>query len=234
MKRGLVVLIEDEKNIAELIRYNLQQEGYQLALATDGEEGLRLIERQRPLLVLLDLLLPRLDGLEVCRRLKQDQHTRDIPVIMLTAKASETDKVAGLELGADDYVTKPFSPRELLARIRAVLRRKDAPSSLPAFRCGALEADWERHHVRVKGQHVKLTPKEFKLLHVLVEAKGRVLSRETLLDRVWGYDPALEIETRTIDFHISRLRRNLKTEGRRILTVARSGYQFLTDSPVNA
>ncbi len=227
--KGYIVLIEDEKNIAELVRYNLQREGYRLSLAVNGEEGLRLIEQQRPDLVLLDLLLPRLDGLEVCRCLKQKEDTRAIPIIMLTAKASETDKVTGLELGADDYVTKPFSPRELVARVRAVLRRRAASLPPKWLRCGALEADWERHQVSVNDHPIKLTSKEFKLLKVLVEAGGRVLSREALLDQVWGYDPSLEIETRTVDFHVSQLRRKLLTEGRRIITVAGSGYQFVTD-----
>lgn len=226
--KGHIVLIEDEQNIAELVRYNLQREGYRMSVAGNGEDGLRLIERHRPDLVLLDLLLPRLDGLEVCQRLKQGEATRSIPVIMLTAKASETDKVTGLELGADDYVTKPFSPRELVARVRAVLRRRAVPAPSPLFGCGDLEVDWERHQVRVRRRSIKLTSKEFRLLKVLVEARGRVLSREALLERVWGYDPSLEIETRTVDFHISRLRRKLMTEANRIVTVAGSGYRFLT------
>ena len=227
--KGHVVLIEDEKNIAALVRYNLRKEGFRVSIAGDGEEGLQVIERERPDVVLLDLLLPRVDGLEVCRRLKQREQTRSIPVIMLTAKAGESDKVTGLELGADDYVTKPFSPRELVARIRVVLRRRSAPAAALPFRCGSLDVDWERHHVRVKGATVKLTAKEFKLLKVLVEGGGRVLSRDMLLERVWGYDPALEIETRTVDFHIGRLRRKLKSEARRITTVAGSGYQFVME-----
>jgi DNA-binding response OmpR family regulator len=225
-RKGHIVLIEDEKNIAELIRYNLEREGYRLSLAVDGEEGLQLIERGRPDLVLLDLLLPRLDGLEVCRRLKRHEATRALPIIMLTAKASESDKVTGLELGADDYVTKPFSPRELIARIRVVLRRRDDVGSSTSFRCGSLEIDWERHQVSVRGRPVKLTAMEFRLLKTLVEAKGRVLSREALLDRVWGYDASLEIETRTVDFHISQLRRKLAAEASRIVTIPGTGYQF--------
>lgn len=226
--QGHIVLIEDEKNIAELVRYNLRNEGFRVSVADDGEEGLRLIERERPDLVLLDLLLPRVDGLEICRRLKHLDGTRSIPLIMLTAKAGEADKVAGLELGADDYVTKPFSPRELVARVRAVLRRRStAPSS--RFQSGALEVDWERHKILVGGKAVQLTPKEFHLLKALVEAKGRVLSREALLDRVWGYDPALEIETRTVDFHIGQLRRKLGCEAARLRTVPGAGYQFMQD-----
>lgn len=224
-----VLLIEDEKNIAELVRYNLEREGYRVSVAGDGEEGLRMVERHRPDLVLLDLLLPRLDGLEVCRQLKQKTDTRTIPIIILTAKVDETDKVTGLELGADDYMTKPFSPRELVARVRAVLRRWTSVEAPQMLRCGSLEVDWERHQVRVKTQAVSLTAKEIRLLRVLVEASGRVLSREALLDRVWGYDPALEIETRTVDFHISQLRRKLKVEGHRIVTIAGRGYQFMRE-----
>jgi len=224
-----ILLIEDEKNIAELVRYNLEQEGYRVLSARDGEVGLQVVERERPDLILLDVLLPRLDGLEVCRKLKQSQMGCHIPVIMLTAKASESDKVAGLELGADDYVTKPFSPRELVARIRAVLRRREALTEAPRFHCGQLEADWERHLVTVQGKPVRLTPKEFSLLRTLVDARGRVVSRESLLETVWGYDRAIEIETRTVDFHISQLRRKLKTESQRLVTIPSSGYQFVTD-----
>jgi two-component system alkaline phosphatase synthesis response regulator PhoP len=227
--KGHVVLIEDEKNIAELVRYNLEEDGYRVSVAADGEQGLRMVERQRPDLVLLDLLLPRLDGLEVCRQLKRNTDSRAIPIIMLTAKAGEADKVAGLELGADDYITKPFSPRELVARIRAALRRQAPAEPARALQCGSLSVDWERHQVRVGGQPVKLTAKEMRLFRVLVEAGGRVLSRDALLDRVWGYDPALEIETRTVDFHISQLRRKLRKEGRRIATIAGSGYRFLME-----
>ena len=226
VSHGHVVVIEDEKNIAELVRYNLRNEGFRVSVATDGEEGLRLIERERPDVVLLDLLLPRVDGLEVCRRLKQHDATRAIPVIMLTAKASESDKITGLELGADDYVTKPFSPRELVARVRAVLRR-GLDGRTHVVRCGTLEIDWDRHEVKVHGRTMRLTSKEFRLLRVLMDAGGKVLSRESLLDRVWGYDPAMDIETRTVDFHISQLRRKLGPEGRRIVTVPGTGYQFL-------
>jgi len=227
LDKGRIVLIEDEKNIAELVRYNVEREGYRVAVASDGEEGLRLVEQDQPDIVLLDLLLPRVDGLEVCRRLKQGQRTRTIPIIMLTAKAGETDKVTGLELGADDYVTKPFSPRELIARIHVVLRRRAEATAPAGFRCGSLTVDWERHAVRVRGASVRLTAKEMRLLRVLVEARGRVLSRETLLDQVWGYEPSLEIETRTVDFHVAQLRRKLKSEARRITTVAGRGYQFV-------
>ena len=226
MTQLTVLLIEDEANIAQLIRYHVEQAGHQALIARDGEEGLRLAERSRPHLILLDLLLPRLDGFEVCRRLKQRPETRDIPLIILTAKAAEADKVAGLELGADDYVTKPFSPRELMARIRALLRRGGLhePSRM---RAGRMETDWERHRVTVNGKPAALTPKEFELLKILMQARGRVLSRERLLEKVWGYHHAIELETRTVDFHISRLRRKLTIEARRLITVPGSGYRFV-------
>lgn len=228
MDQPTVLLIEDEANITQLIRYNVEQAGFRLLAARDGEEGLRLVERDRPHLILLDLLLPRLNGLDVCRRLKQRPETREIPIIMLTAKAAEADKVQGLELGADDYVTKPFSPRELIARIRAVFRRRGAPQP-SRVRCGRLEADWERHRVTLRGKAIPLTPKEFELLKVLMQANGRVLSRERLLEIVWGYAEAAELETRTVDFHVSRLRRKLSAEANRLATVPGTGYRFVDD-----
>lgn len=228
MGQPTILLIEDEANIAQLVRYNVEQAGFRLLTARDGEEGLRVVERDRPHLILLDLLLPRLNGLDVCRRLKQRPETREIPIIMLTAKAAEADKVAGLELGADDYVTKPFSPRELIARIRAVFRRRGTQEP-PRIRCGRLEADWERHQVTIHGKTLPLTSKEFDLLKVLVQAHGRVLSREQLLETVWGYTQAAELETRTVDFHVSRLRRKLSTEAKRLATVAGTGYRFVND-----
>lgn len=226
MTQLTILLIEDETNITKLIRYNVEQAGYRLLTARDGEEGLKLAERSHPHVILLDLLLPRLDGFEVCRRLKQRPEMRDIPLIILTAKAAEADKVAGLELGADDYVTKPFSPRELIARIRALLRRRGFHES-SRMRAGRLETDWERHTVSVNGTSVPLTPKEFELLKILMQANGHVLSRERLLEKVWGYNQAIELETRTVDFHISQLRRKLRTEASRLMTVPGSGYRFV-------
>jgi two-component system alkaline phosphatase synthesis response regulator PhoP len=174
-------------------------------------------------------MLPELDGLEVCRILKRDDKTRSIPILMLTVKSGETDKVLGLELGADDYVTKPFSPRELVARIKALLRRAQPPPAADVLQLDALKVDWGKHLVSVKGKPVELTPKEFDLLKALVEAKGRVLSRETLLDRVWGYERSIEIETRTVDLHISQLRKKLRPVSRRIVTVKSAGYRLVLD-----
>ena len=224
--RAKILVVEDEKNIAKVVAYNLEREGYQVALAGDGAEGLKKAQAQVPDLVILDLMLPKVDGLEVCRRLKVDRRTAGIPIIMLTAKTQEADRVVGLEMGADDYVPKPFSPRELVARVKAVLRRS-APAEVPdVWRCGALTVDWERRLVKLGGKAVQLTPKEFQLLRTLVESNGRVLSRDTLLERVWGYDRSVEIQSRTVDIHVSQLRQKLGEEGKRILTSTGAGYRF--------
>ncbi|MBI3322464.1 MAG: response regulator transcription factor [Candidatus Omnitrophica bacterium] len=227
--RAKVLIVEDEKNIAKLVAYNLEREGYQASVAKDGEEGLARARKELPDLVVLDLMLPKLDGLEVCRQLKADSHTARIPIIMLTAKAQEADRVVGLEMGADDYVPKPFSPRELVARVKAVLRRSgpaETPETPEIWRCGALTVDWERRIIKAGNRAVKLTPKEFQLLHTLVEANGRVLSRDSLLEQVWGYDRSMEIQSRTVDIHVSQLRQKLGEEGKRILTSTGTGYRF--------
>jgi two-component system alkaline phosphatase synthesis response regulator PhoP len=173
-------------------------------------------------------MLPKMNGLEVCRQLRADRKTAAIPILMLTAKTQEADRVVGLELGADDYVTKPFSPRELVARVKAILRRASRASELPeSWRCGQLTVDWARRIVKVKAGTVQLTPKEFDLLKALIEAQGRVLSREALLEQVWGYDRSMEIQSRTVDLHISQLRQKIGEEGKRILTATGAGYRFL-------
>ena len=182
-----------------------------------------------PDLVVLDLMLPEMDGLEVCRRLRGDPTTASLPLIMLTAKADEVDRVVGLELGADDYLAKPFSPKELVARVRAVLRRaRPGPVTRPVS-AGEISLDASRHTVTVGGRPVELTPKEFDLLQTLLEAAGRVLSREHLLNRVWGYARADEIESRTVDVHIRRLRAKLGAEERRIATIKGVGYRVDTE-----
>ena len=229
MTKAKILIVDDEKNIVEAVKYALEQEGFRTVVAHDGVRGLELAQREAPDLVLLDWMLPELDGLEVCRILKRDDKTRSIPILMLTVKSGETDKVLGLELGADDYVTKPFSPRELVARIKALLRRAQPPPAADVLQLDALKVDWGKHLVSVKGKPVELTPKEFDLLKALVEAKGRVLSRETLLDRVWGYERSIEIETRTVDLHISQLRKKLRPVSRRIVTVKSAGYRLVLD-----
>jgi two-component system phosphate regulon response regulator PhoB len=222
-----VLLVEDERDIAELVRYHVEKAGMRFVHAADGGAALRIARAELPDVALLDLMLPGLDGLEVCRQLRRDAATRRLPIIMLTARGEEVDRVVGLELGADDYVVKPFSPRELLARIRAVLRRVEGHGPEPAARAaGGLRLDEARHAVTVDGRPVELTAKEFGLLAALVRADGRVLGREQLLETVWGYANAAEIESRTVDVHVRRLRAKLGAEARRIVTVKAVGYRF--------
>lgn len=220
-----ILIVEDEKDIVKMLDYNLKKEGYKVLAADDGEDALDMAKSRQPDLILLDLMLPGLDGLEVCKELKSERKTRSIPVIMLTAKAQESDKVVGLELGADDYVTKPFSPRELIARIKAVLRRGKEKLA-EAVKIGDLGLDFSKIEVTVKDKPVELTSKEFELLKTLIQAKGRVLSRDYLLDNVWGFNHAIEIETRTVDVHIRTLRKKLKSAAKYIITVKNYGYRF--------
>ncbi len=222
-----ILIVEDEKDIARMIDYNLKKEGYRTVVTHDGPAGVAAAGRERPDLMILDLMLPGLDGLEVCRRLKKDDKTAGIAIIMLTAKSGETDKVVGLEMGADDYVTKPFSVRELLARVRAVLRRvSDKNEACELYKSGELSVDFSKILVQVKNKPVDLTAKEFELLKALVKAKGKVISRDGLLDLVWGFDAAAEVLTRTVDVHVMTLRKKLKSEGARIVTVKNYGYRF--------
>jgi DNA-binding response OmpR family regulator len=229
MAQARVLIVDDERNIVEALKYNLDKEGFRTMIAYDGARALELARREHPDIVLLDWMLPEVDGLDVCRILKAGEETKSIPIIMLTVKSDETDKVLGLEMGADDYVTKPFSHRELLARIRAILRR-GAPPAGEIFHIDELQVDWGRHVVSVEGAPVELTSKEFGLLKALIEARGRVLSRSALLDRVWGYERGAEIETRTVDLHISQLRRKLRPASRRIVTLKNAGYRFDLDA----
>ncbi len=221
-----VLIVEDEPDIRGLLAFHLEREGYQVVKSSTGADALRQVRARPPDLVLLDLMLPEMDGLEVCRRLRQDPATAPLPIVMLTAKGEEVDRVLGLELGADDYIVKPFSPKEVVARIRAVLRRSRIPAGSTPIVIGNLVIDVARHVVRVDGAPLVLTPKEFDLLRALAEASGRVLSREFLLDRVWGYTAAREIESRTVDVHVRRVRVKLRDEGRRILTVKGVGYRL--------
>jgi DNA-binding response OmpR family regulator len=222
-----VLLVEDERDIADLVRYHVEKAGMRFVHASDGASALRLARAELPDVALLDLVLPELDGLEVCRQLRRDLGTRRLPIIMLTARGEEVDRVVGLELGADDYVVKPFSPRELLARIRAVLRRSGTSDGPAAARsAGALRVDEARHEVTVDDKPLELTAKEFGLLAALMRADGRVLNREQLLETVWGYENAGEIESRTVDVHVRRLRAKLGVEARRVVTVKAVGYRF--------
>lgn len=221
-----VLVVDDEKDIAGLVRHHLEKEGFQCLQAGDGPTALRLTRQHRPDLLILDLLLPGLDGLEVCRQLRRDAGTARIPILMLTAKAEEVDRVVGLEVGADDYVVKPFSPRELVARVKAILRRAQEPPGPAVRRIGDLEVNEAGHQVAVKGRSVELTVKEFGLLRALLHANGRVLNREQLLEGVWGYPDATGVESRTVDAHVRRLRQKLGAEARRIVTVKGVGYRF--------
>ena len=221
-----VLVVEDEPDIRHLIAHHLGREGFQCREAATGAEALRAARTAAPDLIVLDLMLPEIDGLEVCRRLRGDAATAGIPIIMLTAKSDEVDRVVGLELGADDYVAKPFSPKELVARVRAVLRRTRPDATERVYRQGGIVLDPARHAVTVRGTPINLTPKEFDLLHGFLEAAGRVLTREHLLTRVWGYAHADEIESRTVDVHVRRLRAKLGPEGRRVATVKGVGYRL--------
>jgi DNA-binding response OmpR family regulator len=221
-----VLVIDDEKDIVALLRYHLEKAGYQCLEGMDGPTALRLIRDHHPDLLILDLMLPGMDGLEVCRQLRQDVSTARLPILMLTAKAEEVDRVVGLEVGADDYVVKPFSPRELIARIRAILRRAQDPVDSSIKRVGELVVDEGRHSATVHSTPIELTAKEFGLLCALMHANGRVLNREQLLEGVWGYADAAEIESRTVDVHIRRLREKLGSEAKRIVTVKGVGYRF--------
>ena len=231
MSQPKILIVDDEKNIVEAIRYNLEKAGFRTLTASDGARALELARRELPDLITLDVMLPEHDGWEVCRLLRQDPRTRRIPVVMLTVKGDESDTIVGLELGADDYMTKPFSPKELVARIKAVLRRAKEPASEEMVTVGELRVDFGKHLVWVRGKPVELTAKEFDLLRALLEAKGRVLGREFLLDRVWGLEQSLEIETRTVDVHVGQLRKKLRSEAKRLVTVKGTGYRFDGDAP---
>jgi two-component system phosphate regulon response regulator PhoB len=220
----LILVVEDEAALVTLLRYNLEREGFRVAAAADGEEALLLAREEKPDLVLLDWMLPLLSGIEVCRQLRRMTETRSVPIIMLTARGEEGDKLRGLDSGADDYITKPFSPSELVARIRAVMRRTRPAVNGEVLHYDDLVMDLASHRVRRKGRDVHLGPTEFRLLRHLLEHQGRVFSREQLLDVVWGQD--VYVEPRTVDVHIRRLRKALNAEEETdlIRTVRSAGY----------
>lgn len=221
-----ILIIEDDADIADGLDYNLKREGFRTVVAESGEKGLRLAldDKQPPSLVLLDLMLPGMSGMELCRRLRRETSTAATPIIMLTAKAAEGDRVMGLETGADDYVVKPFSVKEVVARIRAVLRRSDTEES-PRYKDAKLAVDFADMRVECGGEGVKLTRKEFALLEHLIKNSGRVSSRQQLLDNVWGY--SYFGDTRTLDVHIRRLRQKLEACAHCIETVVGVGYRFV-------
>ncbi|AHF07705.1 response regulator transcription factor [Desulfitobacterium metallireducens] len=207
---AVILIVDDEEPIQELLKFNLEKEGYTVLVAYDGPSALKTVEEKCPDLVILDVMLPGMDGMEVCNQLRQNPKSRDIPVIMLTAKVEEIDKVLGLELGADDYLTKPFSPRELLARIRARLRRIKPQIQENELVRGDLKMDLNRFQVLVRGVEVELTPKEFELLRVLATHPGKVYSRDELLEQVWGYE--YSGDTRTVDVHVRHLRQKVERD----------------------
>ena len=227
--RKNILIVEDEKDIIEVLRYYLEKENYRVHVAQDGFQALELASKIIPNLILLDLMLPRLDGIETCRRLKADERLRDIPVIMVTAKAEEADKIKGLEIGADDYVTKPFSAKELVARVKAHLRRREGSIPEKSFQYGSLSVDTVKHEIRFNGGEIDLTAKEFELLLYMLENKGRVLTRDMILNHVWGYD--YFGSTRTVDVHVTRLRQKIPLLTDAISTIKSFGYKLKEQAP---
>jgi two-component system phosphate regulon response regulator PhoB len=225
MGREKILVIEDEPDIAEVLQYNLEKEGFDVETARRGDTGFDAVRRDNPDLILLDLMLPGIDGLELTRMLKRDPLTSRLPIVMITARGEEVDRIVGLELGADDYISKPFSPREVVLRVKAVLRRfQQEESAAELIEVGGIELDVSGHQLRVRGKEVPLTATEFRLLRLLLERSSRVQTRGQLLSDVWGY--AEDIDSRTVDTHIRRLRRKLGPEAERIETVIGVGYRL--------
>ncbi len=225
MAKPSILVVEDEKDLAKILTYNLGKEGYAVTAVHDGEAALLAFKKKKPALIVLDVMLPKMNGFEICREIRKESH---VPIIMLTAKAEEVDRVLGLELGADDYVTKPFSVRELMARVKTILRRASSSSSAQtgSVQLGQIHVDLDRYTVSLKGKPVRLSSKEFEFLKCLLQSKGKVLTRDELLSRVWGYDQSLQIDTRTVDQHIARLREKLGSEAARLVTVKNVGYRL--------
>ena len=228
MAEEKILVVDDEDHIVELISYNLINSGYKVITANNGIDAVKLAKEENPRLMLLDLMIPGLDGYDVCKAIRSDNDTKDISVIMLTAKGEELDKILGLELGADDYMTKPFSIRELLARIKAVLRRtKSLGGSEEIFKTNGILINFERREVLISDKKIDLTLKEFELLEILVKNRGKILTRETLLDKIWGYEYVGE--TRTVDVHIRYLRQKIEVDDKNpkfIETIRGVGYRF--------
>lgn len=222
-----ILIAEDEQPVSELLQYNLSREGYETGIAKDGEEALVMLKERAPDLLLLDWMLPKVTGIEVCRQARSRTETRNLPIIMLTARTEEADRIRGLDTGADDYITKPFSTTELMARIRAVLRRIRPGLADDIMRCGDIEINRGAHTVTRDGQELHLGPTEFRLLDYLIQRPGRVFSREQLLDAVWGSD--VYVEARTVDVHIGRLRKalNQHSDIDLIRTVRSAGYSLV-------
>ena len=229
MAKEKILIVDDEEHIIELLRFNLLNAGYEIFTANNGIDAVKIAKAEKPSLLLLDLMLPGIDGFDVCKEIKRDNEMKKTSIIMLTAKGEELDKILGLELGADDYITKPFSVRELLARVKAVLRRTNSFSETEEdfYDSQNLKVEFERHEVFVNGEKVDLTLKEFELLQILIKNKGKILTRETLLDKIWGYEYIGE--TRTVDVHIRYLRKKIEEDDKNprfIETIRGVGYRF--------
>ena len=228
MANEKILVVDDEEHIAELISYNLSSNGYKVITANNGIDAVKVAIEEKPSLILLDLMIPGKDGYDVCKEVRSNNEIRNTPIIMLTAKSEELDKILGLELGADDYITKPFSVRELLARVKAVLRRfsfVEPESNVLVF--GDLTADFDKREILVKDKKLELTLKEFELLEILIRNKGKILTRDTLLDKIWGYEYIGE--TRTVDVHIRYLRKKIEADDKNpklIETIRGVGYRF--------
>jgi len=223
-----VLIVDDEPHIVELVKFNLETEGFKIIEAFDGKQAIDLAHCQKPDLIILDLMLPEMDGLQVCKELRASRDTRDIPIIMLTARGGEIDKILGLEIGADDYITKPFSPRELIARVKAVLRRAaTGDDTQNIIKIGNIIIDTEKYEVLVNGKKQDLTPKQFELLKMLASNPGKVFTRDYLLENIWGYDYLGD--TRTVDVHIRHLRQKIEKDSEKPLyieTIRGLGYKF--------
>ncbi|MGL4730462.1 MAG: response regulator transcription factor [Clostridium sp.] len=225
-----ILVVDDEEHIVELIKFNLEKEGCNVTTANNGTEALKIAKEKQPDLILLDLMLPGIDGLEVCRRVRKDGEISEIPIIMITAKGEEIDKILGLELGADDYITKPFSVRELVARVKAILRRTGNKKEVSDFIFENISINFDKHEVRKNGQRIELTLKEFELLEILIKNEGKVVTRDFLLDKIWGYEYVGE--TRTVDVHIRHLRQKIEKNDKNpmyIQTIRGIGYRFNYD-----
>jgi len=220
-----ILIVEDDKNISKLVKFNLEKADYECTAVLNGEKALKILDEQPVNLIILDVMLPGMDGFDICRAIKENGKLKTIPIIMLTAKGEEVDRIVGLELGADDYIVKPFSPRELVLRVKAILKRgKTEEAKKDALAAGDITVDIPRHKVTVKSKPIELTQMEFKLLVTLMERRGRVQTRDRLLSDVWNMDES--IDTRTIDTHVKRLREKLGKSGSLIETVRGLGYKF--------
>ncbi len=227
MAEEKILVVDDEEHIQELIKFNLEKSGYKVICANNGIDAIKLAKEQLPQLMLLDLMLPGMDGLDVCKEIRRDSNMSNMPIIMITAKGEEIDKIIGLELGADDYITKPFSVREMVARIKAILRRTTMQIVEKTFKVGNLAIDFGKHEVIKSENKIDLTLKEFELLQILIKNKGRVMTRDFLLDKIWGYEYVGE--TRTVDVHIRHLRQKIEDDDKNpvyIQTIRGIGYRF--------